>query len=145
MLGIGVMSHLKPEEISLGDGMKMQVRIGRELLTASGIGEQVKLGEALAEHVVYCLDEIVAMSRSRVSIFNDTNNFGWDFLSVLDSLQASEPDDPRDHLRRTVEDYRKWARLVNQGEVPRLAESCGDAGHRDPRPEGVRCLRRSRR
>jgi hypothetical protein len=49
-----------------------------------------------------------------VSFFNEMNDRGWDFLSLLGFLQAPEPDDPFDHLRRTVADFRKWAKPVNR-------------------------------
>lgn len=106
--------YLKQGERGFGVGMDMQARIGRELLAVSGIGKQMDLGEALAEHVAYRLDEIEAAVEECASFFNDTNDGGWDFLSVLGFIQAPEPDDPVDHLRRTVDDYRRWARPVNK-------------------------------
>lgn len=49
-----------------------------------------------------------------VCFFNDTNDRGWDFLSVLGMIQTSGRDDPFDHLRRAVEDYRKWEQPVDE-------------------------------
>ncbi|MBP2323374.1 hypothetical protein JOF56_003759 [Kibdelosporangium banguiense] len=108
--------YLEPEETGLGAGMDMQALIGRKLLAVSGIDNQMEIGEALAEHVTYRLDEIEAMVEECASVFNDMNNRGWDFLSVLGMIQAPEPDDPFDHVRRTVEDYRNWARPVNKAQ-----------------------------
>ncbi|OXM63146.1 hypothetical protein [Amycolatopsis vastitatis] len=110
----GLKKYLKPGETRFDDGFETQARIGRELLAVSGIGKQMNLGAVLAEHVTDRLDEIEAMVEECVSFFNDTNDRGWDFLSVLGMIQAPEPDDPLDHLRRTVDDYRKWARPVNK-------------------------------
>ena len=106
--------YLEAGDAGFGDCMDMQARIGRKLLDATGVDKPIKLGEELAEHVTYRLDEIEAMIEDCVSFFNEMNSLGWDFLSVLGMLQAPEPDDPFDHLRRTVEDYRKWARPVNK-------------------------------
>jgi hypothetical protein len=73
------------------------------------------LGETLAEHVNYRLDEIEAAIEECASFFNDMNDLGWNFLAILGYLQAPEPADPFDHLRRTPDDYRnKWARPVNK-------------------------------
>ncbi|MEV6621925.1 hypothetical protein AB0M83_06770 [Amycolatopsis sp. NPDC051106] len=118
--------YLKPGETSFGFGMDAQAYIGRELLAGSGIGKQMGLGEALAEHVAYRLDEIEAMVEECVSFFNDTIDPGWDFLTVLGMIQAPEPGDPLDHVRRTVDDYRKWARPVNMAKFRAWRKAAAD-------------------
>jgi hypothetical protein len=106
--------YLAAGGVGFGDCLDIQARIGRKLLAATGVDKPIKLGEELAEHATYRLDEIEEMIEDCVSFFNEMNSRGWDFLSVLGMIQAPEPDDPFDHLRRTVDDYRKWARPVNK-------------------------------
>jgi hypothetical protein len=107
--------YLKPGENGFGVGMDLQTRIGQELLATTGINNSTDLGETLAEHVNYRLDEIEAAIEECASFFNDMNDRGWNFLAILGYLQAPEPADPLDHLRRTPDDYRnKWARPVNK-------------------------------
>ena len=98
--------YLKPGETAFGVGMDLQTRIGQELLATTGINNSTDLGETLAEHVNYRLDEIEAAIEECASFFNDMNDLGWNFLAIVGYLQAPEPADPFDHLRRTPDDYR---------------------------------------
>jgi hypothetical protein len=75
------------------------------------------LGEALSEHIAYRLDELEGAVEECASFFNEIDNRGWDLESVLGMLQAPEPDDPMDHLRRTTDDYRRWANPVNPAKI----------------------------
>ncbi|UJW32447.1 hypothetical protein L3Q67_01270 [Saccharothrix sp. AJ9571] len=109
----GLKKYLQSKTLPSNDPMDMQARIGHQLLAELGIGEQGQIGQDLADHVIYRLGEIEEAAKECVSYFNDINNRGWDFQSILGLLQAPEPDDPHDHLRRTVENYRQWARPVN--------------------------------
>ena len=110
--------YLKPGETAFGVGMDLQTRIGQELFATTGIDDSTDLGETLAEHVNYRLDEIEAAIEGCAWFFNDMNDLGWNFLAIVGYLPAPEPADPFDHLRRTPDDYRnKWARPVNKAKL----------------------------
>ncbi|MGI5499353.1 hypothetical protein [Lentzea sp. CA-135723] len=84
------------------------------MLEGSGIAEQMNLGEVLAEHVIYRIDEIADSIEFIASTRNDTNRAGWDSISVVGLLQAPEPGDPVDHFRRIIDAYRNFARPVSK-------------------------------
>jgi hypothetical protein len=107
--------YLKPGENGFGVGVGLQARIGQALIATTSISNTAELGQELSEHVNYRLDEIEAAGEECVSFFNSMNDRGWTSVAILGMLQAPEPSDPFDHLRRTPDDYRnKWARPVNK-------------------------------
>lgn len=119
--------YLKPGENGFGVGMDLQARIGQTLLATTSISNSTELGQELAEHVNYRLDEIEAAGEECVSFFNSMNDRGWTFVAILGYLQAPEPADPFDHLRRTPDDYRnKWARPVNKAKFRAWRKAAAD-------------------
>jgi len=112
-----IRKYIRSGESGFGAALELQARIGRELLAATGIAEPMDLGAALSDHVANRLDELEDALGECVSFFDAMNDRGWDADAILGFIQAPEPDDPYDHLRRTVQDFRKWAKPVSAAEL----------------------------
>jgi hypothetical protein len=111
--------YLPSGEIAMFHGFDFQARIGEQLLVSSGVGEPMELGEALAEHIEYRLDEMERAIKDCIDWWEALNDRGWDPQAVLGLLQAPEPEDPLEHLRRTKDDYRAWAKPINTAQMRR--------------------------